>query len=315
MPMFTRTSKSRFARIAAVALTLVLMATTVLAQESPAERPDAGREATEAQLREAQARLEAAAREIAELTARIMGDVGFDALARIEDLARRPRPVMLGITIGAVGEPEAREEGVQVLGVTPGSSADEAGIRSGDVLLSLGEKRLDWSDDSSPVQKLREKLREVEPGSRVELDYRRDGRTATASIEARPWSWARAFHFDNERARVAPPPGMPRPGAYLRQLMTDRWGDMELVTLSPGLGEYFKADEGVLVVRAPSDTTLGLQDGDVILDIAGRTPQNPAHVARILRSYAPGERLVMTVIRSGERLQLEADIPGGPEGG
>jgi S1-C subfamily serine protease len=101
----------------------------------------------------------------------------------------------------------------------------------------------------------------------------------------------------------------------LRQLMTDRWGDMELVTLSPGLGEYFKVDEGVLVVRAPSDTTLGLQDGDVILDIAGRTPQNPAHVARILRSYAPGERLVMTVVRSGERLQLEADVPGGPEGG
>lgn len=313
--MIMQTSRFRFGTIAAVALTLALTATAAIGQEAPAERPDAGREATEAQLREAQARLEAAAREIAELTARVVGDVGFDALARIEDLGRRARPVMLGITIGAVGEPEAREEGVQVLGVTPGSSADDAGIRSGDVLLSLGDKRLDWSNDSSPVQKLLEHLRELEPGSRVELGYRRDGRTATASVEARPWSWAQAFHFDNERARVAPPPGMPRPGTYLRQLMTDRWGDMELVTLSPGLGEYFKADEGVLVVRAPSDTTLGLQDGDVILDIAGRTPQNPAHVVRILRSYAPGERLVMTVIRSGERLQLEADVPGGPEGG
>lgn len=312
MTMNMRNGFSRLGVIAALALTLALT-TAVLAEEAPATEP--GQASAEAQLKEAQARLEAAAREIAELSARIMGDVGIDALTRIEDFARRSRPVMLGITIGAVGEPAAREDGVQVLGVTPGSSADEAGIRSGDVLMSIADRQLDWSDDSTPVHKLLETLREVEPGTRVELGYRRDGRMASATVEARPWSWARAFHFDNERARVAPPPGMPRPGVFLRQLTAERWGDMELVTLSPGLGEYFKASEGVLVVRAPADATLGLRDGDVILDIAGRTPQNPAHVARILRSYAPGERLVMTIVRSGERLQLEADVPGGAEGG
>ncbi|MFU8895602.1 MAG: hypothetical protein ACNA8J_04380 [Gammaproteobacteria bacterium] len=70
-----------------------------------------------------------------------------------------------------------------------------------------------------------------------------------------------------------------------------------------------KPDAGVLVVRAPSDPTLGLQDGDVIMDIGGRQPADPGHVVRILRSYVAGERLVMTVVRKGERRQLEADIP------
>jgi type II secretory pathway component PulC len=306
MHMNTSNTFGRLGTIAAVAATLALGTTAALGQEAPPARVDSGRDRTEAQLAEAQARLEAAAREIAELTARIVGDAGIDAVTRIEELVRRARPVMLGITIGPVGQPGAREDGVKVLGVTPGSSAEEAGIRSGDVLVSLGEQRLEWSDEHSPVDKLLEGLREIEPGARVELGYRRDGRTAQATVEARPWSWARALYFDNDRARVPPPPGMPRPGAFMRPLMADRWGDMELVALSPGLGEYFKTDEGVLVVRAPADPTLGLQDGDVIVDIAGRKPLNPAHVVRILRSYAPGERLVMTIVRSGEQLQLEA---------
>jgi S1-C subfamily serine protease len=203
---------------------------------------------------------------------------------------------------------------VRVLGVTPGSSADEAGILSGDVLVSFGETRLDWSGDTSPVEKLLAKLGETaEPGTAVELGYLRDGRAAKATVEARPWSWSRALGAEGGPHRL--PPGGPQVQALLRQFMTDRWGDMELVALSPGLGEYFKATEGVLVVRAPADPALGLKDGDVIVDIAGRKPTDPGHVVRILRSYAPGERLVMTVVRAGERIQLEADVPAGAGGG
>lgn len=304
---------ARAGRIIGVAATVALAATTALAQEAPENAPGTTQEGPEAQLEDAQARLEAAAREIAALTAEIMGDVGMSAIARLEELARQPRPVMLGITIGPEGAPDAREAGVRVLGVTPGSSADEAGIRSGDVLLSLGATQLDWSDDTSPVSKLLDGLAQAEPGSQLELGYRRDGSTTSVQVEARPWSWSRAYAYNGERTRVAPPPGTPHPRAFIRQFMADRWGDMELVALTPGLGDYFEASEGVLVVRAPADDTLGLEDGDVIVDIAGRAPLDPGHVARILRSYAPGERLVMTVVRHGERVQLEADIPGEAE--
>jgi type II secretory pathway component PulC len=290
--------------------TLVLTVSAALAEDRPPEAAERSRQGTEAQLEEAQARLEAAAREIADLTARIVGDAGMDALTRIEEFARRSRPVMLGITVGPVGEPEAREPGVRVLGVTPGSSAEAAGINSGDVLVALGDQRLDWSGDSSPLNKLLDGLRELEPGAVVEVAYLRDGDEATVSVEARPWSWARAFAFNGERPRIELPPmgALPQPG--MRRLAAERWGDMELVTLSPELGEYFQASAGVLVVKAPSDPLLGLRDGDVIVDIAGRKPTDPGHVVRILRSYAPGERLVMTVVRRGVRQTLEADIPG-----
>lgn len=303
--MNTRMHIKRLVTLLGFAAGVALAAVPALAQ--PAAPADPGAP-PKAQLEDAQARLEAAAREIAELTAQMAGDAGASAIARLEELSRRSRPVTLGVAVGPVGGPEAREDGVQVMAVTPGSSAEQAGIRSGDVLLALGETQLDWRDDTPPVSKLLDELREIEPGTRFALSYRRDGQVATADVEARAGSWAQALAIDVERLRHALPPGAQE--TIMRRFMLDRWGDMELVALSPALGEYFKADEGVLVVRAPSDQALGLRDGDVIVDIAGRKPTDPGHVVRILRSYAPGERLVMTVIRQGERRQLEADIPG-----
>lgn len=293
---------------------LLLAAGAAVAQEetraaAEAERAaaEAERAAAEARLQEARARLEEAAREIAELTVDAMGDARIVIRSEMDDMSR-PRPVLLGINIGTVGEPGSREEGVQVLGVTPDSAADAAGIRSGDVLVSIEGKRLDWADDTAPTEKLLDHLATTEPGTQLKIEHRRDGQLLAADVEARPRPDDLDFDFDfdfEELHRSLPPGGQ----AFVGRFLSDRWGDMELVELTPGLGDYFETEEGVLVVRAPTDETLGLQDGDVILDIAGRTPADPRHVVRILRSYEPGERLVMTVVRKGRKQQLEADIP------
>jgi S1-C subfamily serine protease len=300
---------------ACVVAVLLLAAHAAAAQLAPAAPalpadPEASRAEAEARMRDAEQRLQEAAREIAELTSRLVGESGVVIQRELAGSARR---VMLGINIGSVGGRDAREDGVQVLGVTPGSPADEAGLRSGDVLMSVGDTALDWADDTAPVDKLLAVLREAEPGTQLAFEYRRDGRLADVSVEAKPWSWSRLV-LDGNTLRGMLPPDAPVPPEFnlpfRLEFNTQPWGDMELVALTPGLGEYFQVSEGVLVVRAPSNPTLGLQDGDVIVDIAGRTPADPGHVVRILRSYSPGERLVMTVVRKGERQQVETDIGG-----
>lgn len=291
----------------AFVVTVLLLAAQVAAAQPlpvrpalPADLESSRAEAeAEARMRDAEQRLQEAAREIAELTSRLVGESGV-AIQR--ELAGSARRVMLGINIGSVGGRDAREDGVQVLGVTPGSPADEAGMRSGDVLVSVGDQPLDWSEDTAPVDKLLAVLREAAPGTLLTFGYRRDERLAEVSVEAKPWSWS----------RFVLPPDAPIPPELILpfrlEFNTQPWGDMELVALTPGLGEYFQVSEGVLVVRAPSNPTLGLQDGDVIVDIAGRTPADPGHVVRILRSYSPGERLVMTVVRKGQRQQVETEF-------
>jgi S1-C subfamily serine protease len=92
-------------------------------------------------------------------------------------------------------------------------------------------------------------------------------------------------------------------------LFTNRWSSIELTTLDAGLGSYFGTTEGVLVVRAPADSLLGLRSGDVIQRIGGRVPTSPSHALRILRSYEPGDRVELDVMRERRAQRLNAVVP------
>jgi S1-C subfamily serine protease len=86
------------------------------------------------------------------------------------------------------------------------------------------------------------------------------------------------------------------------------------VTLTPKLGRYFGTDKGVLVVRGPRNAEFKLEEGDVIVDIDGRVPQNGAHALRILRSYQPGEKVTLNVLRDRKPVKLAVTMPKGMDG-
>jgi len=84
---------------------------------------------------------------------------------------------------------------------------------------------------------------------------------------------------------------------------------MELAKLTERLGSYFGTDEGLLVVRAPDDEDLMLEDGDVILSIDGREPASIAHAMRILRSYEGGEELKIEIMRDKRKRTVSIEMP------
>ena len=62
-------------------------------------------------------------------------------------------------------------------------------------------------------------------------------------------------------------------------------------------------------MRAPEDSRLKLEDGDVIVDIDGRTPSSASHALRILGSYQPGEKLKLNVLRAKKRMTFDVTVP------
>jgi hypothetical protein len=54
---------------------------------------------------------------------------------------------------------------------------------------------------------------------------------------------------------------------------------------------------------------LKLQDGDVIESIDGREPENSSHATRILRSYQPGEKIRLKIMRQKKPMDLEGTLP------
>ena len=250
----------------------------------------------EKRLADAQRRLEEAAREVAELSGEAAGPGG---LRQFEYFLGGPRRAMLGVNVDGA---EPNGGGVRVGGVSPGGPAAEAGVKAGDVIVSV---------QSKPVATGRELVRvmeSVKPGEKVELGLKRDGKPLTLAVEARA--------LDNVFFAAPAIPAIPALPAIAAlagdgetHWLLDDWGDAEFVTLTPGLGRYFGADKGVLVARAPEDATLGLKDGDVIVSIGGREPQNSRHAMRILRSYQPGESVDLKILRDHRSQTLTAKIP------
>ena len=279
---------ARLFRLSLIALSLI--APSAFAGDDDAE--------LEHQLDEARERLEEASREVAELSAQL-GEGAVDFVRHFEMSERR---AMIGINFD---EPSGNKEGVHVAGVTPGGPADEGGLRSGDVIVSINGTQLTRDGGTSPARKMLEVMRDVEPGDEVSLEYERDGKKSVATLVAE--------EMDPSSFAFAIGEGMRHMMPHLENLpdfhdFNSRWGDMEMVTLTSELGEYFGTDQGILIVRAPDDPEIPLKDGDVIQRIDGRTPTSPGHALRILRSYPGGERLSVEIVRKQRPMTLDIDL-------
>lgn len=290
---------SRMQRRLAWLAPLLLAAPLAYAQADKAEReakPDT--KALEQQLEAAQERLEQAAREVADLSMQLSGPA-MDHVIRLQ--SGGPRRAMLGVNLGS----SEAGEGVRVVSVSPGGPAAEAGVRGGDVIIAMDGKKV------AGGRELVQSMRSVEPGQKVALDVRRDGKPVKVIVVARLLEPQVMMYDDQDYGRIPlppPPPGMdPMDGG--EHWMLGGFGGAEFVTLTPKLGRYFGADKGVLVVRAPEDEGLKLDEGDVVQTVGGREPQNGSHLLRILRSYQPGEKISLGVLRDRKKLTIDAVAP------
>jgi membrane-associated protease RseP (regulator of RpoE activity) len=259
--------------------------------------------AIESQLQEAQHRLDEAAREVAGLSAQLGGPL-------VRQFATFGGPPGGRAIIGVQLDETNSKDGAVVHGVSPGGPAAEAGIRTGDVIVSVNGTAVKGDDAAREVVRL---LRDVKPESKVAVRVLREGKAKDFSLTARRGPGFMAFAPG--LPELPEPPEAPR--FNFRYMVHGPLSDMELASLTPKLGHYFGTDKGVLVVRSAPEGGLKLEDGDVILAIDGREPTSGSHATRILSSYQPGEKLTLKVVRDHKTMDVQATVPEpmmGPRG-
>lgn len=229
-----------------------------------------------------------------------------DALRRGE----RVRRGYIGIAMQDVDEGVAaalgidRNRGTLIRSVSPGGPAERAGIRQGDVILSVGGQPV------TPDQTLGYLVAQQQVGARVPFEYLREGqrRTANVQIAERP--------TEEELSRIATgepegteaegdKDGEERPSAGQESARASL--GLTLQTLTPALARQLQiADAGTrgLVVTAVDPNSdagqKGLRPGDLILSVnQTATPTTEALNTVIAAARRGGRNTVLLLVRRG----------------
>ena len=185
-------------------------------------------------------------------------------LPELLDVERRYR-IDSGLTLGNVAEP-------RVVAVRPGSAAEAAGIRAGDLVKEVDGAPLTESVDFHIA------LIGRRPGDRLRLELSRQGRRleTTLRLHARP---------QPDAARIA----------------RDRLG-VEVTALPRDLAQGLRLprEAGLVIVdvepEGPADR-IGIRSGDVLVGVGRYHPATPEELGEVLEYVEAGDQVTLSYLR------------------
>jgi serine protease Do len=203
--------------------------------------------------------------------------------------------------------------GVEVVGVEEGSPAEQAGIKTGDVLLSFNGETI------MGAQQLGRLVAETPRGRKVKIEYWREGKASTLTvITAAPSSGTMTFNSPqlnfprwNEAPQTTSFP-------MAQFLWTNPQLGIECEALSSRdahdaqLAEFFGVSHGVLVRSVVKDSPAakaGLRAGDVITQISDHSVDDPRDISSYLRQDRRVSRpFAVEVMREHKTLTMKVNL-------
>jgi len=203
------------------------------------------------------------------------------------------------VSRGAIGIQFAREDnpsllkvygasnGVFVSQVTPNGPAAKAGVQVSDVILAVNGRNI------TTGEQLVEMISAAQPGSTVDLKVLRDGKTMTVPVKIGDRAAIVAENGEQGAPEASEegegPTTHARLGVSVQNLSQ---ADREQMGL--------KATGGVVIASVEPGSfaeDIGLQKGDVLLEINRHHVTSGADVRNIMQSAKPGEAMAFKVMR------------------
>lgn len=232
-------------------------------------------------------------------------DIAMNVAEQIKDTGSVQRG-LIGVTVGAVTReimagfdlPDTR--GALVNGIQPGSPAEDAGIEVGDVIRSVDGTAIVRASDLPPI------VGNMAPGTRVELEVFREGRTRNFTVTLASLDSATGASQAARPGGRGPAPGAAQSSNPLGLAAQDL---TEAQRRQAGLPE----GEGVRItaVDGQAARSAGIRPGDVISRVGRSVVGSAADLDRLLRNVQSGQTVMLLRHRGGATefvaVTLEAD--------
>jgi serine protease Do len=224
-------------------------------------------------------------------------DIAMNAVEQIKETGHVSRG-MIGVTIQNVDRALAKSLGLPRTGgalvnkVTPGSGADKAGVRVGDVILTYNGRDVVSSADLPPLVGM------SKPGSTAQLGVFRNGKNITLPVMVGT--------LPNQTSETAAtqgihPAGPTNPlGVVVDDLTAEQRSQLGL------------KNEGVVVtaVNGTAARRAALRPGDVILMVGRKSIATKADFDSAVKGVKPGDSVMLRVRRDDVTSFIAISVPG-----
>lgn len=208
---------------------------------------------------------------------------------------------------------DKEDEGAEINEVIKGSGAEKAGLKEGDIITQINDKKIEDPDD------LTKAIREQKPGDKVAITFLRDKKEQKTTAELTKWrgmkfdSWGNGKNFNFSMPEIAPRleslPRIPRMEGepYLR--MWDAYNGQPKLGLSVQDSEDGKGVKVIDVDNESNAEKAGLKEGDIITSVNDKEVNNADEVAKIVRENRNKVSIKLKVMRNGKSQDIEVKVP------
>lgn len=236
----------------------------------------------------------------------VSGNWNFNADNNFKMFTEDANRAMLGVTTEKV------DEGAEINSVTKESAAEKIGLKEGDIITKVDDKKIENPDDLSAA------IQAHKPGDKVSVTYLRDKKEQKATAELTKWKGMNAFSstapfkmdvegFDlnKEIPRVMTMPRTPGAQGY-------NWS-WSGGTPKLGLSVQDTDDgKGVKIIEVDDESNAqkaGLKEDDIITHIDDKEVKGVDEVSKLIREKKDNLTVRFQVIRNGKSQNIEVKMP------
>jgi len=185
----------------------------------------------------------------------------------------------------------AGDKGLRISEVVAKGPAAKAGLKSGDVLISFNGKALEDGDDLSFF------LKKARPGDKVNLEWMRNGTRQKGVAVLSP--------------RDKPDVSVKVLGKEFGTSLDDSaFLGVGSLAINSDLLSHFgvQGGHGILidqVIKNSPAAKAGLKVGDVLVNLDGHSVDSPGRLRSLMRSYKPGAKVRLEVVRNRQMLKVD----------